>query len=492
MKKFILILLFFSLLISANSKPENLRAYLSYSTFYSPVDGPYLETYLSVLGSSVVFVKKDNGKFQGSVMITMLFKQMDSIKDFRKYELMSPEVEDTATINFSFLDQQRIPLPGGLYNVELSISDKNRDKVPFIVNEDINIDFPKDKLKVSGIELVESFTKTTTENPLSKSGYDFIPYMDNFFPESINKITFYSEVYNTSSMMATDDKFAISTYIQSYENNSVVSSFLRIKRETPKQVNVVFGEFDISKLPSGNYNLVVSVRDKNNQELSSNMLFFQRSNPSMNFDLNDISSVDINASFTSRFQNADSLKENIRSLFPIASANEKLFIKTQLPKANLEVMQKFFHVFWITRNNLDPLSAWNNYYEQILIVDKDFHSINKKGYETDRGRVYLQFGPPNSRTQFYSEPRAYPYEIWHYYKIGNQTNRKYIFYARENATNDFELLHSDVQGEIYNRRWEVALHARDTDRYRLPQDIDREKEDPYWGKHTDDYYNLPR
>jgi len=492
MKKTILILLFFSLFISGYCKPENLRAYLSYSTFYSPEHGPYLETYLSVLGSSVVFVKKDNGKFQGSVLITMLFKQQDSIRDFRKYELFSPEVEDTATINFSFIDQQRIPLPGGTYDFELDISDKNRDISPFIVNEEISIDFPKDKLKVSGIELVESFTKTTVENPLSKSGYDFIPYMDNFFPESINKITFYSEVYNTGSLMAADDKFAISTSIQSYENNSAISSFLRIKRETPKTVNVVFGEFDISKLPSGNYNLVVSVRDKNNKELASNILFFQRSNPSMNFDLNDISSIDLNTSFTSRFQNADSLRENTRSLFPIASANEKLFIKTQLPKASLDVMQKFFHVFWFTRNNLDPLLAWNNYYEQVLIVDNDFHSINKKGYETDRGRVYLQFGPPNSRSQSYDEPRAYPYEIWHYYKLGNQTNRKYIFYARENATNDFELLHSDAQGEIYNPKWEIALHQRDTDRFHLPQDIDRTKEDSYWGKHSDDYYNLPR
>jgi len=425
-------------------------------------------------------------------MITMLFKQHDSIKDFRKYELLSPEVEDTTTINFCFLDQQRIPLPGGSYNFELSISDKNRNKPPFKINEDVTIDFPKDKLKVSGIELIESYKKATEENQLTKSGYDFIPYMDNFYPASINKITFYSEVYNSNSIIAAEEKFGISTSLHSYENNKIVSSYLRIKRESPKPVNVVFGEFDISNLPSGNYNLVISIRDKNNLELASNSLFFQRSNPNVTFNLADLSSVDLNSSFASQFHDTDSLREFIRTLFPIASANEKLFIKEQLKTANLEFMQKFFQIFWLTRDDKNPLLAWSNYYDQVLAVDKEFHSINKKGYETDRGRVYLQFGPPNTRSQSYDEPRAYPYEIWQYYKLGNQSNRKFVFFAHETATGDFELLHSDAQGEIYNSRWEVALHQRDTDRFHSPMDVDRSTEDAYWGKLSDDYYNLPR
>jgi GWxTD domain-containing protein len=492
MKKLILISLFFILVFSGFSKPENLRAYLSYSTFYAPEHGPYIETYLSVLGNSVVYVKKDNGKFQGMVLITMLFKQHDSIKEFRKYELSSPEVEDTSTVNFSFIDQQRIPIPGGSYNFELTISDKNRDKTPFVINEDLSIDYPKDKLKVSGIELVESFKKATEENQLTKSGYDFIPYMDNFYPASINKITYYSEVYNSNSLLAADDKFGISTSIQSYENNRVISSFLRIKRESPKPVNVIFGEFDISNLPSGNYNLVISIRDKNNQELSSNTLFFQRSNPSVAFNEGDISNVNLSLSFASQFHNADSLRECIRMLFPISSANEKLFIKSQLKTSNLDILQKFFHIFWVTRDDKNPVQAWNNYYEQVLAVNNDFRATNKKGYETDRGRVYLQYGPPNARHQSYDEPRAYPYEIWQYYKLGNQTNRKFVFYARENATGDFELLHSDAQGEIYDPKWEISLHKRDTDMYQRSQDIDRTKENDYWGKHSDDYYSLPR
>ncbi|MBK7212009.1 MAG: GWxTD domain-containing protein [Bacteroidales bacterium] len=493
MKKFILFTLILSgVFLNGYSKTDNLRAYLSYSTFYSPNHGPYLETYLSVFGKSVVYIKKENGKYQASVLVTMLFKQKDSIRDFRKYELFSPEIDDTTSINFSFLDQQRIPISQGTYNFELLVSDKNRDKAPFKIEEQLDINYPAGKINISGIELVESFKKVEAETELSKSGYEFIPFMDNFYPGSINKLVYYSEIYNTITALPQEEKFAVSISIQSYETGKLISNYLKIKRESPKQVIVAFGEFDIQNLPSGNYNLVVSVRDKENKELATNMLFFQRSNPEAHFDLQSLSNIDVRNSFVSSIQSLDTLREYIRSLYPISSSEEKLFIRSQIKLANLETLQQFFLSFWVSRNNADPSKAWEEYYVQVQAVDKEFHTVNKRGYETDRGRVYLQYGPPNARSQSYDEPRAYPYEIWQYYKLGIQSNRKFVFFARDYASGEFELLHSDAQGEINNPRWEIALHSRDTDRYNSPQQIDRMSEDGYFGKHSDDFYNLPR
>jgi len=492
MKKWYILIAASLLYVSVSGKTENLRAYFSYSSFYAPQHGSYLETYLSVLGSSVVYVKNDNGKYQGSLLITMLFKQQDSIRDFRKYELFSPEVDDTTSINFSFLDQQRIPLPDGEYEMELSIADKNRNKAPFVVNESIQLSYPADRICISGIELVESFVKATTETQITKNGYDFMPYLDYFYPASVNRLIYYAEIYNTNLKMQPDDRFVTSVTIQAFETGRMVASYQKVKRETPKAVNVVLGEFDITQLPSGNFNLVISVRDKENKEIVSNSMFFQRSNPSRTYDMQNLAAVITENSFVEAIRSLDTIREFTRMVFPIASADEKLFIRSNSRQADLNVLQQFFLTFWQSRNPQDPRSAWLAYYDQVLVVNKEFKSVNKKGYETDRGRVYLQFGPPNARTQSYDEPRAYPYEIWQYYKIGIQSNRKFVFFAREYASGDFELLHSDVQGEVYNPRWEIALHQRDTDRYKSPQQIDRMTEDDYWGKRSDDYYNLPR
>ncbi|HOW30882.1 MAG TPA: GWxTD domain-containing protein, partial [Bacteroidales bacterium] len=398
----------------------------------------------------------------------------------------------TAAINFSFLDQQRVPLPNGKYDLELTIADKNREMKPFEVKDNFELDYPAGVAKISGVQLIESFTKVEKPDVLTKSGYDFIPFLDNYFPAAVNKLTFYAEIYNIGKLLGTDDKFAVAASIESFETGKVVRDNFRLKRETAKPVNVVFSEFDLTNLPSGNYSLVIAARDKENKELMRNTLFFQRSNPALTFNTADIAAVNITNSFVAQYNNVDTLREFIRMTFPISSSGEKLFIRTQLPIASIETMQKYFLAFWQSRNALNPAGEWQKYYLQVLAVNNEFKTPTKQGYESDRGRVYLQYGPPNTRVQEYNEPRTFPYEIWHYYQVGNQSNRRFVFYTREYAANDFEILHSDVYGETYNSRWEIELHKRDTDRNNNPMDLDRTSEPDYYGGRTQDYYDIPR
>ena len=124
----------------------------------------------------------------------------------------------------------------------------------------------------------------------------------------------------------------------------------------------------------------------------------------------------------------------------------------------------------------------------VLIVNDEFGTKLKKGYETDRGRVYLQYGPPNKLVDVPSEPNAYPYQIWFYYHIGNFNNRKFVFYNRDLSSNDYVILHSDMTGEVYNRQWDLDLHLRTNPK----QNVDRENPIPSQGSRAKDYYDDPR
>ncbi|MFC2100704.1 hypothetical protein ACFLRZ_02620 [Bacteroidota bacterium] len=129
MKKLLLVLiLVWTLSGFINIYAENLKAYLSYSTFVSPEHGPYIETYLAILGRSISFVKNDQGKFQGMVEVTLIFKQDSVVKDFEKYELLTQEVDDTSSIDFNLIDQKRFVLPNGTYEFEVILSDKKWKK----------------------------------------------------------------------------------------------------------------------------------------------------------------------------------------------------------------------------------------------------------------------------------------------------------------------------------------------------------------------------
>lgn len=492
MKKYFLLLVLTGLFITTFGQTASLRAYLSYATFNVPGQGPFLETYLSLLGRSVQFVKNDNGKFQGTVLVTMLFKQNDSIRDFRKYDLHTAEIDDTSHINFIVFDQQRIALSNGNYDLELQIADKNRDLPPFKAKDSFTIKFDSKKISVSDIELIDSFTKATETSPMAKSGYDFIPYQDYYLPQNIKKITFYAEVYNTASELGAGNPFVIASSLQSVETGKPVDDFYRMKRETTNHVNVVFNEFDITELPSGNYNLVISVRDKENKEITTQSKFIQRSNPGIEYNATKLQSVNVSNSFVSHLNQSDTLKEYIRMCSPIASANEKLFINYNVAANKLNTMQQFFLDFWLQRNEADPEGAWLKYYNTVLGVNEEFGSTNMKGYETDRGRVYLQYGPPNQRVNESSTTKR-PYEIWQYYQYGKQTDLKFVFITPDRSINDYKLAHSTAIGEVKNVNWQYeisgAIGPKDTDN-RLFNN--RAYEIDAFGERSGDLYNIPR
>jgi len=73
---------------------------------------------------------------------------------------------------------------------------------------------------------------------------------------------------------------------------------------------------------------------------------------------------------------------------------------------------------------------------------QNFKSVSIEGYRTDRGRVYLQYGQPNVISEQYFEPAAYPYEIWHYYQLGDQRDKNLYSIHMIWVTNDFQLIHS--------------------------------------------------
>lgn len=487
MKRSFLLFFLAALFVPASLDARNLWAFLSYTPFNSP-EGPYLETYLSVAGNSVKFVRIENGKYQATVNILMTFKQGNDIKAFRKYELNSEEIADTLNTDFHFVDLQRFALPAGTYDFEIQLADKNKTAAAVPYNQQVTLDFPAGQPSVSGIQLVRSFTKSASPTALSKSGYDLVPYVYTFFPEQESRMTFYCEFYNMQKAVAADQKFLVSYYVESFENNVKLNAFARNKKEAARDVNVLLTEVDLSGLASGNYNLVVEARNQQNELIASRKLFFQRMNPGLRVSLADLGATEIGNTFAERILNADTLREYINSTYPIATGIEKAFIREALKTADLKSMQQFLYAFWVSRDPANPAQAFRNYNEQVVKVQANFGTPVKKGYQTDRGRVYLQYGPPNSRSEQNLEPSNYPYEIWHYYTLNNsQRNRKFVFYSPDLVTSDFTLLHSDATGEINNPRWQIDLRNR----IYTTRDLQETQVINSWGNMQNDYWELP-
>ena len=156
----------------------------------------------------------------------------------------------------------------------------------------------------------------------------------------------------------------------------------------------------------------------------------------------------------------DTLSFYVGSLRPIAGNMEKRFIDNQLKKKDVKTMQQFFYSFWKERNELFPEVEWKAYYKQVIRVEEGYSTRIKSGFQTDRGRIFLQYGAPNDIERRLHEGQAYPYEIWYFYNFGDQDNVRLLFYNPNIVGTDYVLLHSNARGEINNPNWESYLYKR--------------------------------
>ena len=251
----------------------------------------------------------------------------------------------------------------------------------------------------------------------------------------------------------------LNSYIETFDRNIPLFDFNKLQRNTSEDFAVNLLSFDITNLATGNYNLVCEIKDINNQSLIKKKIFFQRSNSFSGFkNNNDIYAVSTIGTFAKFITDKEQLKLFIDYLYPISTPDENIFAQNQIKNDDVDLMQKYFYNFWKNRDPVNPDLAWNEYHNKVKSVNSDFKNFRIQGYLTDRGRVYLQYGAPNSMHKVENASSTYPYEIWHYYKLNNQSNKKFVFVNADFATNEYRLEYSNVYGEVSNSEWHDKIN----------------------------------
>lgn len=491
---FTIILLFLSTWVFSN-----VTVYFNYGIFNTLNSSPYLETYLTIAGQSVKFSPTEGG-YQASVNVSWkIFKGADLVKA-HNYNLMSPKTTDTLQ-KPSFIDNQRFSLENGEYLLELVVTDNANKESKAVHKEKIKIDLKRaQRVYNSDIQVLESFAKTNTPTNISKNGYDLIPYNINYFPKTQNSLKFYVETYNLDTVLGKQSKFVYSYYIENSETLKRQKELAGFQKQNSAKINPLLAQLDITKLNSGNYNLVVEVKDSANIIQMQKKWFFQRqSDAKDNLDIETDPSlakaVSIDQFFNS-FNDKDSLKQFVECLWPRSTIKEREWQQVQVEKKEPGLMRSYLIEYWKAEaaDTANPMKLWTEYYKSVLEANALLKCGKQKGYYTDRGRVYLQYGKPNQRTQINSEPNTYPYEVWQYYRIYDKTtgrfftNKKFVFANFAIADDCYDLIHSDVRGEMYDERWKFKLLKRS----QQSNNLDDTNPGKTYGTNIDDNFNNPR
>ncbi|MCQ2228110.1 MAG: hypothetical protein MJZ01_09425, partial [Bacteroidales bacterium] len=350
-----------ALALTGMAQVKMLKPYYSVTTYNVPDSIAYVENAVAIDCQSATYKEFQPGMFKATVEITTMFKQGESYPSYSKVAVDSPVVTDTSKIDGAFINQQRFPLPKGEYEMILAVRDLNAVEGRTMNDTlTVEVNYEKNVPAISDILLYDSYTQVSKPSACTKSGLDFLPRVYPFYGSKETKLNFYVELYN-SNKLYDEGKYLVNYYIETCESSTRLQDYAFVKRFPVAPVNVHLGSMDISSLPSGNYYLVVEMRDRSNALICSKSIRFFRSNPGASYDMYDLSAVGIEASFVSQINNIDSIRKYIRYLDPICSEVERDYSVNLVKTDDLKTMQQFFLNFWNARSPLNPRSAWEDY-----------------------------------------------------------------------------------------------------------------------------------
>ena len=282
--------------------------------------------------------------------------------------------------------------------------------------------------------------------------------------------------------MLEDTVFGLKQTIINADTDAEIEAQTIFTRHYASDVLPILRKIDITDITSGKYIVKYTLLNKNMKELSVQSYEFERSN-------------DVQLSYTGdivldpAFQNSiseDSLGYYLESIIPISRSSEIKNIMKISKTKDAGKARKYIQQYWNTTAPKNPYEAWIKYKKQVQMVERLYANNFQEGFETDRGRVYLQYGSPSNILSKEYSPSEYPYEIWTFNKIGAFSNKRFVFYNPDLVNKAYRLLHSDMVGELKNPSWPRELAKRNTSNGNVDDPNQNVLE--HWGGNSNDYY----
>jgi len=457
-KKFSLLLILFAFLPLHGQEQaiREINCWFEINRYNTPSETPYVEVLISTDVSSLTF-KEQGGMKSAGIEFTILFLQNDKVVTYDKVDLTSPRLFPDNPENFHLIGLRRIVLPNGRYDVEIKLKDlHNPDRFTLYPSDSLRMNFEPGAVGISDFRLLDSVVSSPKEHIFKKNGLILYPHFVNYYPASAKNLRFYTEIYNLDEEYLNED-ILVSYGIYPMGDDKPVSGLFSFTKIKGAAVNPILGNLPIEALPRGSYRLLLEVRNRENHLITGNEMVFYRNSEIKAETRNEMANLNIDSTFAGLLP-SDELDWYLNSLKPVASNLEAQAINSILAKGDTQLMRQFFYHFWSNRNLEAPEKAWQQYKKRLAFVKNEFAIMNRRSYETDRGRVYLEYGEPDERFESKYETDADPYEIWRYNRTPfGETNVIFVFKATDLVSNNFELIHSNATGELKNQNWELIV-----------------------------------
>jgi len=448
----LLIILIVSLCLCPSAWPaDQLTLLADYASFCTPKGTTYTEFYCGLYQNQLKFIGSDTleylyaGVFISVTLYNSAGAPVDSASTYFLSRIKeSSEQSKTSTRLFDYL---LVRVPPGRYRAELTAIDDVSKAVGKVTLNDVVVpDFRSKNMVSSDLQLAYDIRPlpddSNATNPhLAKEGYLVIPNPTGTYQTGVDSVIHvYSELYWPEPLNPACDSFVVGYQVKDSVGN-LIYDFGAVKYGRPGNSAVITRELDATHISPGQYYLLLQAIDLNSRQQTAAIKRFAVIDPTL--ELRQPSSDDINTMV------------NIAWYF-MSDAE-----KARVNDLTIEGKKNFVKQFWRDMD-IDPSNPQNLTYDEAVrryfYANKNFSTIvdPPNGWKTDRGRVYIMYGPYDSETELILPGSIDPVIKWDYYKL--EGGVIFIFLDDVKAgIKGYRLVHSTHSREISNSDWEEAL-----------------------------------
>lgn len=426
-------------------------------------DKTLLEIPFSINRSDLEFVRADSadGKFYSRVyaqldIISAAGLMVDSVRTY--FSVATESQDEVAAVDMRIFNKLAIMLKTGLYSGRLTVIDVVSKKQGEFYFPEINILPTATDLEIGGLTQAYNITYVGDQgkqtNPqMYKNGFNVVNNPINVLTDDDSLTYIYGEIYNLKFDPANPKSLLLTVNVLN-NNKGFISSLGSRKIELAGGSAVFSEKINIQNYKLGHYNFEIIATDLNRKKSDTAYL-----------PLHLVNTKQVMAAARELYYTDNdpydtlALSDKIKLVHYLLNDNEMRVFNSlgDTGKSN------FLEQYW-KEHDIDPATA---VIENRIELIRRYNYCNKyfsnndlktNGWLTDRGRIYMTYGPYDQIDDIQAPRVGNPYQIWEYNSL--VSGGMFIF-EDWSGNDDYRLVHSDVYGEVFSKDWDDRIKTGD-------------------------------
>ncbi len=370
------------------------------------------------------------------------------------FSLRVNDEKEAATKNYRIFNKLILMVKPGVYTARLTVIDaKSKREGSYFIDRITVVPPKKTGISVGGSFLAYDLKYVGEDSPdynprLAKNGFNVLINPINIFSVDDTVMYLYSELYNLPEKLP-DPRYMFGLTIFD-DKGALFRPLGSLVRRSEATTTVVTEPIDIKDWPTGNYKLELVATDVSDNVSDTFDIPFHIVSPQ---------AVQIAAAKTfggrSRYDSL-SLADKVHLVKYLLTPEQSTALNNLSDSGKLNYLAQY----WREHDSDPSTPGIENQTEMVrrYAYANRFFSTNAEktnGWLTDRGRIYMTYGPWDERDDFEAPRIGNPFVVWYYRSI---REGKLFIFEDYTGNSDYRLVHSNVKGEVYSKDWQDRVN----------------------------------